>query len=117
MRACLEPGCPQLARPGRSRCELHERQRNTARRRRRTGYQSGWAAEARTIVDAWRTRHGDWCPGIRADQLPTDQRHRATPGHPATDLTCDHQPNNGRGVLCRTCNGLLGKYSPVHPHR
>jgi len=52
-------------------------------------------------VQAWRTNHGDTCPGWQRDP------------HPATDLTADHlQPVAAGGtetgplsVLCRSCNG------------
>jgi 5-methylcytosine-specific restriction endonuclease McrA len=54
-------------------------------------------------VEAWRRRHGDWCPGWQR------------PPHATADLTADHvlpRSQGGEGgplrVLCRACNARRG---------
>lgn len=106
LRPCLDCGtltpaarCPACTRP-------RERARTQAKRQRRP-YTSAERARRADAVAAWRTRHGDLCPGWQR------------PPHPAADLTADHIDPVGAGgpehgaltVLCRSCNSRRGAHT------
>ena len=103
LRPCIDCGRPS---PG-SRCDDHARTveyRRTRTKRVRRPYT--WAEQRRRarVIAAWRTEHGDWCPGWRR------------PGHASVDLTADHDLPVAAGgaedgplvVLCRSCNSRKG---------
>jgi hypothetical protein len=89
---CLECGKPTAG----SRCAEHPNPNDLARHR------SSYTKTRQAFLDAWRARHGNWCPGAE------DLDHQP---HPSSDLTVDHidgdawndYPANWR-VLCRQKN-------------
>ena len=91
-RPCLD--CNQPTSNG-SRCPTCQRTHNQQRNRRRTWYQSGWAAISRQA----RTQQ-PWCSACGATHLP---------------LQADHiQPRSlaaGIRVLCQPCHQKLGEHS------
>jgi hypothetical protein len=103
LKPCLDCGtltaaarCTACARP-------RERARTQAKRRRRP-YTHAEQQRRAAAVTAWRTQHGNLCPGWQR------------PAHHATDLTADHIDPVGAGgsedgaltVLCRSCNSRRG---------
>jgi hypothetical protein len=100
-RPCLD--CGRLSEG--TRCPDHQRAKDRvtlqSKRTRRPRISRAEEARRAAAVRAWRTRHGDVCPGWRCDP------------HPSSDLTADHVVAVGAGgseqgelaVLCRACNG------------
>jgi hypothetical protein len=112
-RTCLEPGCPNLTL--RTRCVEHERLRQQARNRRRTGYQGDYPRERAAILTRWRAAYGDWCPGL-GDADVSDRPDLWRGPHVSADLTVQHRADGSWSVLCRSCNSTAGAVAPVYPH-
>lgn len=83
MRACIEPGCPNLS-PG-TRCPEHERQRQRQRNAQpgRAKYDSAWARHSRD-----RRAEQPWCSECGT----------------SADLTLDHPTDD---VYCRPCHDRM----------
>lgn len=103
---CCEAGCPRVA-VYKGRCEEHARRAERKQRLTVPTKRTLTSSEARrrkTVVEAWRSRYGNVCPGFGR-----------TP-HVATDLTADHivpiaaggSPSGRLSVLCRSCNSRKG---------
>lgn len=90
VRTCLDCGRPTSG----SRCPAHEALRQQERNASRPQYRGDWPAYSRSTIDAYRTTHGDTCPGYGRSA------HAIDPG----EWTCDHD----LGPLCRSCNGRKG---------
>lgn len=90
-RICLD--CPAIAPPGRDRCDTCRlRQQRAAGSATQRGYNAAWARHAKATIAAYRTRHGDICPGWQRDPHPIT----------ASEWVCDHD----LGPLCRSCNAV-----------
>lgn len=103
---CSSPGCPAFTVTD-GKCATHQRQANRHRHRTtptKVARTSKVREHRRRAVSAWRTEHGDWCPGYNR------------PGHTATDLTADDpvaianggDPMQEQAILCRSCNSAKG---------
>lgn len=101
VRPCLE--CRRLTSNRSGRCDEHEAM--ARRQHHNPQYDSAdWRRRSAATLAAWRSQHGERCPGY--DRWP----HFATPDNP---LTTDHPLALARGgghdqplgVLCRECNG------------
>lgn len=101
-RPCLT--CQRPTTAG-SRCPSCEADHQRARNARRPYYSGTWRATSRAAIVAHVELLGWWCPGYQV------------PGHPATDLTGDHQHDGSVSVLCRSCNGRRGAVDPVFTSR
>jgi 5-methylcytosine-specific restriction protein A len=108
-RPCLDCSALVRGRPGSkqgTRCPRCQAARDQAKRATRPHTYAEDQRRAQ-VVQAWRAKHGDWCPGWQR------------PPHPATDLTADHvvafavvgHELSDLVVLCRSCNGAKGKRS------
>lgn len=105
-RICNQRGCGKaVTRSGRCpkhAAELDEHQRRTTPTK--VGLTYAERKRRAAVIAAWRSAHGDLCPGYKR------------PPHPANNLTAEHLTPVGDGgdqsgplsVLCRSCNSRGG---------
>lgn len=58
----------------------------------------------KAVVDAWRAKHGNWCPGY---EVPAHTSDRLSADH-ITPIALGGSPDGPLSVLCVSCNARKG---------